>query len=377
MKIRPDAPAGQRSKGRYVTDNRPLVLINDEVLLDEVLRLAAAVGCDVERVPDTVAAEARWAGAPLVIVDQEVLAGPEPPPRRSGVVLVCKSGVPAGSWRLAFEADVDSVVPLPDAEGVLISALADVAEGPRGGDGQVLAVIGGCGGAGASVFAAAAGLIACRAGGDALLLDCDPLGGGSDLILGAERDVGLRWPDLNVTSGRVSMADLTAALPARQNGDGNLSVLSCARTGEGPTAEAVAAVLDAARRAGNTVVCDVARQLSAGAAAAVTSADLVALVVPAEVRACVAAGRVVRLLGRHSARTRIVVRGPGPDGLSTAEIAKTLGVPVVAELRSERGLPRTIERGAFSAGRRTSLAVAVKDVLDLLPSNNTEPVGAR
>jgi secretion/DNA translocation related CpaE-like protein len=360
-----------------VTDNRPLVLINDEVLLDEVLRLAAAVGCDIERVPDAVAAEARWAGAPLVIVDEDVLAGREPPPRRSGVLLVCKSALAAESWRMAFEAGVDRVIALPDAEGVLISALADIAEGPRGGDGQVLAVLGGCGGAGASVFAAAAGLVASGDGGDALLLDCDPLGGGADLVLGAERDAGLRWPDLRLTSGRVSMADLTAALPARQNGDGRLSVLSCDRAGEGPTAEAVAAVLDAARRAGSTVICDVARHLGAGAAAAVARADLVALVVPAEVRACVAAARVIRLLGGHSGRVRIVVRGPGPDGLSATEIAKTLGVPVVAELRSERGLPRTIERGVFAAGPRSSLAVAATDVLDLLHSNVVEPMSVR
>jgi secretion/DNA translocation related CpaE-like protein len=359
-----------------VTDNRPLVLINDEVLLDEVLRLAAAVGCDIERVPDAVAAEARWAGAPLVIVDEDVLAGREPPSRRSGVLLVCTSALAAESWRMAFEAGVDRVIALPDAEGVLISALADIAEGPRGGDGQVLAVLGGCGGAGASVFAAGAGLVASRDGGDALLLDCDPLGGGADLILGAERDAGLRWPDLRLTSGRVSMADLTAALPARQNGDGRLSVLSCDRAGEGPTAEAVAAVLDAARRAGSTVICDVARHLG-GAAAAVARANLVALVVPAEVRACVAAARVIRLLEGHSARARIVVRGPGPDGLGATEIAKALGVPVVAELRSERGLPRTIERGAFAAGPRSSLAVAATDVLDLLYSKVVEPVSPR
>ncbi|WP_342768608.1 septum site-determining protein Ssd [Amycolatopsis palatopharyngis] len=358
-------------------DDRPLVLVNDEVLLDEVLRLAAAVGCDVERVPDAVAAEARWAEAPLVIVDEDVLAACEPPPRRESVVLVCKSALPAESWRIAFEAGVSKVIALPDSESVLISVLADVAEGPRGGAGRVLAVLGGCGGAGASVFAAATGLAVCRAGTDALLVDCDPLGGGADLVLGVERADGLRWPGLRVTSGRVAMADLVAALPARRQGGGRLSVLSCDRQSEGPAAEAVTAVLDAARRAGGTVICDVPRHLGAGAAAAVAQADLVAVVLPAEVRACAAAAGVIRLLGRHAGRACVVVRGPGPDGLGGPDMARTLGVPLAAEFRSERGLPRTVERGAFSGGARGSLAEAARDVLQALSAACAESAGSR
>ncbi|WP_091672065.1 septum site-determining protein Ssd [Amycolatopsis marina] len=363
-----------------MTDERPLVLINDETLLDEVLRLAAAVGCEVERVPDTVAAESRWAGAPLVIVDEDVLTAAESPPRRDGVVLVCKSALPAGSWRVAFEAGVSKVVVLPDSENVLISAFADIAEGPRGGDGRVLAVLGGCGGAGASVFAAATGLAVCRDGADALLLDCDPLGGGADLVLGMERAEGLRWSGLRDTSGRLSMTDLAAALPARSHGGGSLSVLSCDRPGggptgpAGPTTEAVTAVLAAARRAGSTVICDVARHLGAGAAAAVANADLVIVVLPAEVRACAATAGVIRLLGRHTGRARIVVRGPGPDGLGGPAIARTLGVQLAAEFRSERALPRAIERGLFTGGPRSSLATAASEVLEALASACAEPV---
>ena len=61
--------------------------------------------------------------------------------------------------------------------------------------GAAVAVVGGCGGAGASVLAAALAVTAVRHGGRALLVDCDPLGGGLDLVLGAEHVAGLRWPD--------------------------------------------------------------------------------------------------------------------------------------------------------------------------------------
>ena len=75
----------------------------------------------------------------------------------------------------------------------------------------MLAVIGGRGGAGASVFATALAHAAPRA----LLVDVDPWGGGIDLALGSERDAGLRWPDLAAGGGRVGYPALRAALPSR------------------------------------------------------------------------------------------------------------------------------------------------------------------
>ena len=86
---------------------------------------------------------------------------------------------------------------LPDDELWLVNVLTEAAEGPQQA-GPVLAVVGGRGGAGASVFAAAVAVAAVRDGERALLVDCDPLGGGLDLLLAAEDVAGLRWADISV-----------------------------------------------------------------------------------------------------------------------------------------------------------------------------------
>ena len=68
-------------------------------------------------------------------------------------------------------------------------------------------MIAGRGGAGASVFATALAQTAA----DALLVDADPCGGGIDLVLGCERETGLRWPDLTLQGGRLSYTALRDA----------------------------------------------------------------------------------------------------------------------------------------------------------------------
>ena len=61
--MRPGTRLPQRHdqlKGGVVDPNRPMAFVEDEDLLDDVLKLAAAAGCDLECVPDTAAARLRW-----------------------------------------------------------------------------------------------------------------------------------------------------------------------------------------------------------------------------------------------------------------------------------------------------------------------------
>src|SRR5690606_39629001 len=97
----------------------------------------------------------------------------------------------------------------------------------------VVAVLGGRGGAGASVLAAGLAVTAAQAGHRVLLVDGDPLGGGLDLVPGWEDDDGVRWPELSDTSGRLAAGALIGALPRR----GEPALLSFdrrARTGAAP-----------------------------------------------------------------------------------------------------------------------------------------------
>lgn len=347
----------------------PLLVAPDGELVREVDRLAAAAGCELRRVDDLNAARSPWSDAPLVLLDAAVLAAWDGAglPRRAGLIVLCRGEPPLQLWQQAMRAGAESVLVLPDAERSVVEALADAAEGATG-DGRVIAVVGGRGGAGASVFSAALGLLAARRGRRALLVDCDPLGGGLDLLFGLELVDGLRWPQLSMAGGRVAASALHGALPRAglpaAAGKG-LSVLSCGQAGEPPSPDAVSAVVEAGRRAGDTVVCDVPRQLPAGASAVVERADLIVLVVPAEVRACAAARPVAaRLLDRHD-QVGAVVRGPAPGGLMPDDVARALSVPLLAAMRPAPRLGAALDAGRLPfRSARGPLAGAAAAVLD-------------
>lgn len=355
-------------------ERRGLLMVSDAELLDTILRLSAAAGCELHRTVDTAQARRHWSDAPLVVLDTDaarrcVDAGL---PRRSGVVVVVRGEPPPVVWRRAVALGAEHVIALPDAESWLVAALAEAAEGRHRG-GSVLAVVGGRGGAGASVLAAAVGITAARDGERTLLVDCDPLGGGLDLVLGAEDLDGLRWPGIGLAGGRVPAAALHAALPApvvpgrgRGQAPGQLAVLSCDRSANAPTSAAVSSVIDAGRRSGETVVCDLPRYPTDAAVAALSTADLIVLVVPADVRSCAAGARVAEVVAEHGSAVRLVVRGPAPGGVDGAEVARALGLPLLATMRPEPGLARALERGCAPARATGPLAGAARTVLSAL-----------
>lgn len=343
-----------------MADERPLVIVSDETLLDEVLRLAAAVGCEVERAPDVLSAGRSWHRAPLVLVDEDVLADKAELPRRRDILLVTEGAPDPSVWQRAFAAGVQQVLPLPESEPAIVGALADVAEGPVVPGGRVIGVVGGRGGAGASVLAATLGLA--MRDSSALLVDCDPLGGGLDLLLGKEKAAGSRWGDLSIDGGRIALAELESALPWYKHARGRFAYVSCDREGKAPTGDAIASVVDAGCRAGKTVICDLPRRLD-GLHQVITRADLIAVVVPAELRACVAARRVVASLGDRADRAKLVVRGPAPGDLHPAEAAHWVQIPLLTSMAPERHLDRALDAGAFDPRPRGPLMTAARAIL--------------
>ncbi|MCP2332712.1 septum site-determining protein Ssd [Actinoalloteichus caeruleus] len=352
-------------------ETRTLVLVEDDELADEVLRVAAAAGCEVDRVWDIAEARRRWAAAPLVLVGADTL--PRLPEaglgRRRGVLAVSTSPLPEGNWRAAVLLGVDRVVTLPGDDELLVTALADATEPPATRAAPVVGVLGGRGGAGASTFAASVAWASARWGGHPLLVDCDPLGGGLDLALGMEKVSGLRWSGCSTATGRLTASTLRSALPAVDEGAGRLTVLSCDRPSAGgaptepPSPEALLAVLDAGHRAGEPVVLDLPRELPPAVVACLWRLTLCVLVVPAEVRACAAAGALVRRLTHHGCEPRLVVRGPAPGGLTARDVSTAVGVPVLTTMRPEPGLAGRLDRGAFRGRPRGPLATAAERVL--------------
>jgi secretion/DNA translocation related CpaE-like protein len=342
----------------------PLVVTGDDRLLDDLLRLAAAGGTEVQVAPDPSAARGRYTTAPLVVLgaDQAPACLRARLPRRPDLVIAARPSSAVDPWDYAGPLGAGHVAALPAAEAWLVDRFAGCGE--RSAPAGVVAVLGGRGGAGASVLAAGLAHTAATAGRRVLLVDADPLGGGLDLVLGWEDDQGPRWPELSTTSGRLDGLALVGALPGR----GELALLSFDRR-QLPTAppEAMAAVLAAGRNARDLVVVDLPRYLDDAAVVALQTADHVLLVVPAEVRAATAAAKVAAVAGEHCARVRLVVRGPSPGGLTAEEISRSLRLPVAGTLRPELGLPATLEGGlAPTATGRGPLALLCRRLVDEL-----------
>lgn len=161
------------------------------------------------------------------------------------------------------------------------------------------------------------------------------LGGGLDILLRAERAGGLRWPDLADSRGRVNSGALEESLPRLDA----LSVLSWDRGDRVHIPpQAMRAVLGAARRRGGVVVVDLPRRMDDTVAEALAQIDVGLLVVPAELRAVAAAGRVAAGAVMVLRDLRVVARAPFSCGLDAREIARLVGLPLAGALPPEPAL---------------------------------------
>lgn len=344
-----------------------LAVLTDPALRDEADRVGAAVGARIVHAGMTFSAPARasqktWTAAAAVLLDEQAAGdcAQRALPRRDHVVMIADTAPTAATLHAALAVGAQRVVTLPADGDALVRDLTAAADAARDDKrrGQVVAVTGGRGGAGASLFAAG---LAANAG-DAVLLDLDPCGGGIDLLVGGENAEGLRWPDLTVQGGRLDWPAVRAALPRHRA----VSVLSGGRRSHRPNPEAVAAVIDAGRRGGATVVCDTPRCVVGAGETALETADLVVVVSPCDVRACAAAASRIPLLSGFNPNTGLVARGPSPGGLRAGEVAELVGLPLLASMRAEPRIAERLEYGRLRLPRRSALTAACRRVLALL-----------
>jgi secretion/DNA translocation related CpaE-like protein len=336
-----------------------LALVSDPALRDDVDRVAAAAGVPVVHASEP-SSRAAWTAAAAVLLDvsgarrcvERVL------PRRDRVMLVGRTAPQAAEWQVAIAVGAQRLVTLPAQDGELVVELSEAADREEGRRGTVVAVMGARGGAGASLFSTALALTA----SDALLIDADPWSGGIDLTMGSETAPGLRWPDLALQGGRLSYPALREALP-RHHG---ITVLSSGRHGVDIDAGPLGAVIDAGSRGGVTVVCDAPRRVTGAVETALDAADLVVLLTPADVRSCAAASAIAPWISATNPNLGLVVRGPAPGGLRSAEVARIVGLPLLAAMRPQPGVTDALERGGLRLRRRSPLAAAARRVLTVL-----------
>lgn len=344
-----------------------LLITRDDLLLDDLLRLAAAAGSALDVAHDPVSGLRGWSAASVVLVGAD-LAGPvalQHPPRRDHVHLVGLAPLPDDVFRSALAAGAVDVVELPVAEAWLVELLTDATDATDGRTatggrrGHTVGVVAGSGGAGATTFACAVALTAARLQ-RTVLIDLDPLGPGVDRVVGLDALSGARWDTLTSSRGRLGSRSLRAALPDK---DG-LAVLTWG-TGS-PTrldAPAVREVLSAARRGNDVVVVDVPRSLDDVTAEVVTRCDQVLVVTAPSIPGIAAASRVAGLLRPLNERVGLVVRS-GRSEVPPAQVAAALGLPLVAVVPHQRRLAEHVHLGLGPVhAQRSSLARAARSAL--------------
>jgi MinD-like ATPase involved in chromosome partitioning or flagellar assembly len=170
------------------------------------------------------------------------------------------------------------------------------------------------------------------------LVDLDPLGGGADLLLGAERAAGWRWDRLRAARGQIG--ELRGQVPVVTG----VTVVSMAR--DDPTAvtrDAVASVVASLSRSSDLVVMDVGRSLDAGGREALRAADRTVLVCAADVRA-VASARMT-LAAAEVAGAGVVVRLRKGGSVRVGDVATAVGLPLWGTLPVDAAQSAAAERG--------------------------------
>ena len=350
-----------------------VVAIADPELLDHVLSVTAVVGVEPLVLSEPGQLRSHWASASMLLlgVDQADRVVAMGLPRRAEVYLIAgeeASAAHAQQWSVRLGA---AVIALPTSVAWLSEALADVA-GTGRMTGSLVCVVGGSGGVGASTLAAGLAFVAARASRRTMLIDADSRAGGLDLLLGAERTAGWRWPRL--ASARGHLGDLTGQLPTVEGVD----LLSMARSestpGWEPQAEQLKSVLLSAMRSHEITVVDLPRTLGA-AREPLRRAKLAVLVVRDDVRGVAAGREVVRELEGECDRLGLVVRRGRSRLLEPNLVATGVGMPLLGSFADDPSLVVAAERGDPPArAARSPLARLARQLLgDLLEAHPTEP----
>jgi secretion/DNA translocation related CpaE-like protein len=319
----------------------PILLTQDSVLIDQIQHLCSTLNLGLDCVDNPFLAHSHWSEYPYVLIGAD-LAGEcidSHLPRRPGVALVHRDvdvNATAGSdtsqwerhlWQQALAIGAENVVALPSSEFWLRDALACITKTDES-QGELIAVIPGSGGVGASTFSVNLGFRAVQRGFRTLLVDADPLGGGIDLVLGAEEVVGTRWPDVDPGGGRIAAQTLESALPVFQG----LKFLSHARANfSAPRNEVLAAVIDAGRRAFDLVIVDLPRSGELATELIVGQAATTIIPVRNHVRSVSAAAQLHKWVREVRGQAQFVLLADN-KGVSATDVGLALGDADLVEI---------------------------------------------
>ena len=307
----------------------PVLVSRDAVVCEQVGAISAAAGVRIEMVSEAGSLRSVWMRAPVVLIGSDLaswVVSLQLAPR-GNLHLVSIDPESLVTWSASLRA---SGIILPENSSVLVSILEEI---HRVGEAARWVQVMGSGGVGASTFAAALAIRTSARGLRTALVELDPLGGGIDLIFGAEREPGWRWPDLASATGHVKTLDqlpniLGVDLLSTRPRDEHLSGL--------PVQRAVSAVSDSLSRSHQVLIFD-------GGSAVDQPNGQIVLVVAASVRAALAARSRVRNEGLFGAR--LVVREAPGWRLDPDQVSEAVGLGCIGVLKHDKGLASAMESG--------------------------------
>lgn len=300
------------------------LVTRDSRLAEVVGSVAASVGIGVAAVGERAPTARAWRdeGPLLVGADMAGAVLGWNLPGRSGTHLVGFGAEEAARWSAALSA---SVVVLPEGSHLLGELLHD--EVARGSSGHVVAISSACGGLGVSSLAAGVAWAVARSAGRVALVEMDADAGGVDLLVGAERQEGWRWPEL--ASARGTTTGLAEHLPSVDGVD----VVSAGRDSCPVSRAARRAVVESLSSDHDAVLVDPGAVVETG-----VNVDVTVGVVGADLRSVMAARR------RDLPDVVVLRRGPGRS-MSVSDVSSVLGVRPALVVGHDARLARGQESG--------------------------------
>jgi len=331
------------------TNTGPIVVaVADPALHSEAIHIAAATGRKVIDAADDTQLARHAPKAHALLIDDLRAPSLHPQPRGPNVFTVVADTAPAATREDVFALPAQAADVLRSIGALALAPAAHTARG------KVVAVLGACGGAGASVFSA----VLCRVAGDATLIDAHQFSGGLDLLLGLEATPGARWGDIDFTAGgAVSRAEMRGALPATED---DTALLTFPRTTVADpfrlSPEELNAVVHAAGTEGLTAVDTPLALLP-------DRCDLAVVVLRPELRAAAAAARIVAECNAAGVTNALLLRQSSWASLEPAQVEDTAKASVIAQVQQVRGLTKQLDQSGLPAKLPRTLARAAEAVL--------------
>lgn len=258
------------------------------------------------------------------------------------VALIVAGSLGTTTWERAASLKANYVAEVSKSREWLMEHLV----APIDKTGKCVVVLPGCGGAGASTIASALAFHARSLVGSVVLVDCDSTSAGLDIVAGAEQIAGMRWKDFSALAGVVNATDIVRGLPSIHD----VSILSMGSEPLEMPANEMVAMIEQLLTVSELVILDLSRHEGlVRESKLIAMADAVLVVVPATVRGCASADRVIANASDNNELVELVVRTIPGAGLTPIEIANILNTPLAGTVTTDSRILEQIEQG-FGVG---------------------------